>query len=554
MLQQLSIRNLALIEALDIDLQTGLSVLTGETGAGKSVIFLAMGLLLGQRATIETIRDGQEQGSVTGVFEPRGEVAARIARKLEDAGMPAGDTLIIRRVLNRQGRHRAWLNEIPTTVTFLADVVGEMMEIVGQHQHLTLIQSDAQRAMIDRWAGNQRELMQMHDAYRAWKQAMQERKALETARSERVERLEFARFQREEISALNLREGEYEELELEVKRTRYAEKLREGYTRASYALYRGDGAAVEKIGEACDALRRLEEYEPSLGAVRERLEEMEMIINDVSRDLDGKAGGISDEQDIDTLVSRHEALRVAMRRFSLDEAGLLERLTSLNEEVHRLENLEVCMDEAEAKERAARTHAETVADTIDRIRARAAAELFEQVARALGELEMPSASLTWSVVEDEPRKLASWGWDNHRILFSANAGERVLPLGKVASGGELSRLLLALKSVMMDRDPIPLCLFDEIDTGLGGQAGVAVGHMLRGVSEHRQIMCITHLPQIAACADQQYLVQKQVDEGRTVSSIQLLDGDAREREIARMLGGHAQEDVSLAHARAMLGS
>lgn len=555
MLQQLSVQNLVLFESLEMEFGEGLGVLTGETGAGKSVIFYAIGLLLGGRASAESIRDGAEQGSVTGVFEPRGEVRARIARKLEDAGMPAADTLIVRRVLSRQGRHRAWLNEIPTTLSFIEDIVGEMMEIVGQHQHLSLVREDAQRALIDRWADPGDCAVQMRSAYGAWRDAVRERRKLEAAREERVERLEFAKFQCQEIEALELKEGEYELLEAQLKRARYAEKIRHAQAGAQNALYRREGAAVERIGEACAELRKLMDFDPAYAELVERLETAEAMVSDIFYELESREDDLDDMQDVDSLESRHQELRVAMRRFATDEAGLLERYASLTEEIEHLENLSERMDEIDALVERTYAHAAQCADALDAVRRNAARGFFAEVAEALSHLEMSGATLEWP--EDHEageRRLSAHGWDNVGILFSANKGERLQPLGKVASGGELSRLLLAVKSVMMERDPVSLCLFDEVDTGLGGQAAVAMGQMMREVSAQRQVLAITHLAQIAACADHHHVVEKRVDEGRTVSSTRTLDLDEREREIARMLGGHAQMDASLAHARAMLST
>lgn len=555
MLQQLSVRNVVLFEALDMEFGEGLGVLTGETGAGKSVIFYAIGLLLGARASSDAIRDGEDQGSVTGVFEPRGEVRARIARKLEDAGMPAADTLIVRRVLSRQGRHRAWLNEIPTTLSFIAEIVGEMVEIVGQHQHLSLVREDAQRALIDRSAAPGDLALNMRKAHGRWRDAIRERSALEAARADRVERLEFARFQCQEIEALELEEGEFDALEAQLKRARHAEKFRRAQSGAQHALYRGNGAAVERIGEACDELRKLTELDDEIAPLIARLEEAEAIVSDVYYEIEAREDSIGFIDDLDSLESRHQELRVAMRRFATDEEGLLERHAALKEEIEHLENLSERMEEIDALVDRTYKDAAQCADALDAHRREASQEFFAQVSAALAHLEMRGATLRWPEDNaEETRKLTAHGWDNIEILFSANEGERAQPLGKVASGGELSRLLLAIKSVMMERDPVSLCLFDEIDTGIGGQAAVAMGQMLRDVAAQRQVLAITHLAQIAACADHHHVVQKQVDAGRTVSSTRTLDLHEREREIARMLGGHDAMDVSLAHARAMLAT
>lgn len=555
MLQQLSVRNLALIDTLDLSLEDGLIAFTGETGAGKSVIFNAIGLLLGERASAESIRHGCDEGVVVGVFVPKGDVRERILRKLEDAGMPAADEIIVRRVLHRHGRHRAWLNELPATVSFLAEIVGEMMEVVGQHQHLLLVRDAEQRQLVDRWARPGALAMEMASDYRIWRDAVRERRALEAARADRAERLEFLRFQRDEISALQLKEGEYDALETSLGRARHAAKIREGNYRAQRALYSGEASAVERIGEAQGELQRLVAFDPALKELIERLNEAEAIVADVYHEMEASSESLDSSMDLDALETRHQTLRTAIRRFGADEAGLIARVCDLSEEIDRLENLTERMEEIEAVEQAAYEKACRSADALDARRREAAEEFFEKLSCELERLEMKGARMALiPAPESGEAPLTEHGWDTIKILFSANEGEAPKPLGKVASGGELSRLLLSIKRVMMERDPIPTCLFDEVDTGIGGQAAVAVGEMLREVAAQRQILCITHLAQIASRAHHQHLVEKQVDEGRTVSSIRGLDESEREREIARMLGGTGDNDVSLAHARAMLAS
>lgn len=555
MLQQLSVRNLALIDALDLNLEDGLIAFTGETGAGKSVIFNAIGLLLGERASADSIRHGCDEGTVIGVFLPQGEVRDRILRKLEDAGMPPADEIIVRRVLHRHGRHRAWLNELPATVSFLAEVVGEMMEVVGQHQHLLLVRDDEQLRLIDRWARPGQLSETMSTDFRAWRDAVRERRALEAARADRAERLEFLRFQREELAALKLKEGEYDALEASLHRARHAEKIREGNYRAQRALYSGNDSAVERIGEAQSDMQRLLSVDPELKELIERLNEAEAIVADVFHELEGRSESLDLSEDLDSLESRHEKLRAAMRRFGADEAGLIARDAELSDEIDRLENLTERMEEIEAVERATYAQACKSADALDARRREAAEEFFEKLAKELERLEMKGTRLQLEPApESGTATLTERGWDTIKILFSANEGEAPKALGRVASGGELSRLLLSIKRVMMERDPIPTCLFDEVDTGIGGKAAVAVGEMLREVAAQRQILCITHLAQIASRAHHQHLVEKRVDDGRTVSSIRGLDEAERAGEIARMLGGGSENDVSLAHARAMLAS
>lgn len=551
MLIHLSIRNLALIESLELELDEGLLSFTGETGAGKSVIFNAISLLLGGRASVDAIRQGADEGRVQGIFALRGEVGARVRASLVEAGFEVGDEVFVRRVLSRSGRHRAWISDMPAPVSLLAQTVGQLVEVLGQHQHLAMVDPEEQRVLIDRWARPAALLEEMEAAHRAWKEAVRERRALETARADRAERLEFLRFQRDELRGLNVQQGEYDELEQTLKRAQNAEKLRRGAYAARSQLYDASGSALEQIGSASLELRKLSQVDESLEGLVARLDEVEAIIGDIAHELNDWTGRLDAVGDLDALQSRHQELKAAMRRFGADEDGLLEKIADIGEELSRLENLSERMEEIEAVEQRARAHAESVADRLDAARREAAAELFTRIGRELDRLAMTGSRLELAPPPEAPT-MTRYGWDTVHLLFSANAGEAPLPIARVASGGELSRLMLAIKRVLMERDPVPTCLFDEVDTGIGGQAAIAVGEMLREVAAHRQVLCISHLPQIASRGHAQYLVAKDVQDGRTLSSIRRLDEDEREREIARMLGGVEPAEVTMAHARQML--
>jgi DNA repair protein RecN (Recombination protein N) len=552
MLSRLSVRNFALIDSVDLQLNEGLTVLTGETGAGKSILFNAVELLMGERASTELIRSSAESAVVQGVIVPSDDLHETIAEILEEAGIPFDGELIVRRRISRNGRNRAWLNDQIVTTSLIADLVPRCVDILGQHQHLSLLEPYRQQRLIDESGVPSHVLDEMSDAYREWNAARKELRTLKEAADERHERMEFIRFQLQELSELELEEGEFEELDKKVAALRHSEKLRRAGEGASNWLVDGDRSASEAIGEAKAQLMSVAQYEDRVDGWIERLEEAIALVDDVSHEVALLLDDAPNVSEIDEIMARHEQLRRAMKRFGEDEAGLLSKIDELSEELQTLESYEDSLARAEQKVVDTREKAVAAADTLAEERKKHAAALFEEVESVLATLGMEHADLRWDST-DEERKIRSDGWSGMGLFFSANPGEEPRPIEKVASGGELSRLLLALKSAMLERDPVDTYLFDEIDTGIGGQAAVVVGRLLRSIGEHRQVLCITHLPQIAGKAHHQLLVEKQVHEQRTTTHIRVLRTAERESEIARMLGGEAAGDTTKAHARELLG-
>ena len=554
MLQRLSIRNFALIDAVDLELGSGLLVVTGETGAGKSIVFDAISLLLGGRASTEVIRRDADEASVLGVFGLGASASALVLARLEEAGVPVDDgQLIVRRVVSRSGRNRSYMNDVVVTAGLLSEVVGSLVDILGQHQHLALTRPDEQRGLLDRRAAHGALLESMDVAWRVLREVAARRRELESARAGRLERLEFLRFQRDELRGLSLRAGEFVELESSLGRVRNAERLRQAVGEAVSLLLESDGAAVERLAEATAQVTRAQSWDPSLEPLRVRLEELEALTADVAQELRGALVDVPDDLDLDALEGRHELLRSTFRRYGVDESGLLDRLAEIEEEIDRLEHYAERLEGLDEEEQRARAAAEEAADRLDASRRQAGDELFAAAAVRLAGLGMPGAQLALAPAGGRGRALSRHGWEDIELLFSANTGEEPRPLGKVASGGELSRLMLALKTCVIERDPVPTYLFDEVDTGIGGQAAVAVAGMLRELGERRQVFCITHLPQIASRAHEQYFVSKQVESGRTTSVIRRLSADERALEVARMLGGEQAGAATLAHARELLG-
>lgn len=552
MLSRLSVRNFALIDAVDLQLESGLTVLTGETGAGKSILFNAVELLMGERASADLIRRDSDEAMVQGVIVPSESLRQYVADKLEEAGVPFEGELIVRRQVSRSGRNRAWLNDHMVTSSLIAELVPRCIDILGQHQHLSLVDPTRQERLIDQ-AGTHEELLeQMGAAYAAWREASKRLKSLQDAADERLERIEFLRFQLRELAGLELKRGEFDELERKVNMLRYSEKLRRAGEAASSWLVESERAAIVALGEAQASLKDVSSYDERVFEWNERLEEAKAIVDDVSRDVAMLLEDAPEVDEIDEIMARHEALRKAMRRFGADEDGLISRFDELRLELSTLESYEESLATSLALVQKCLSRAEECANLLASARTGSAKALFDEVEVRLGMLGMEHATLSWTRDEGE-QKLRRTGWSGWSLFFSANPGEAPRPIGKVASGGELSRLLLALKSVLLERDPIDSYLFDEIDTGIGGQAAVVVGSMLRDIGEARQVLCITHLPQIAGKAHHQLLVEKRIEGNRTSTHIRALHSEEREVEITRMLGGNTAGDATRAHARELLG-
>ncbi len=549
MLAHLSIRNFALIERLDLPFDPGLSVMTGETGAGKSITLDALGLLLGGRASADLIRTGADEASVQGLFVVGARRRDEVRAMLRDAGMDETDEIVVRRTLSRDAANRVWINDALATAALASRLLSPLVDVIGQHQHLSLLRPETHRRLIDEFGDHDGLLDRMRAAHRAWKDAASELQALEEAGSARAERLEFLRFQKGEIDALGLREGEFEALEADLARARNAGRLGEASRAASAALVDGRHAAGPLIADAVEALRRAAALDPEAEPLARAAEELSVLVDDLGRDVARYAAHINIDVDVDALESRHETIRRAMKRYQLDIDGLLGRAAEIVAEIDRLDNYADRLDQARANAERTRVEADAVAAELTAARRAAASRLFEAAAPVIAELGMPRARLELSV---QPARLAAHGADDLEIMFGANPGEPLGPLRKVASGGELSRLMLGIKVALIDSDPVDTYVFDEIDTGIGGAIAEVVGRRLSQLARERQVVCVTHLPQIASFGDAHYRVSKHVNDGRTVSAIERLDEQERADEVARMLGGVTLTDATRAHAHDML--
>jgi DNA repair protein RecN (Recombination protein N) len=569
MLVQLRIVDLAIIDEIELVPGPGLNVLTGETGAGKSIIVGAAALLRGGRASSELIRGGCAEAVVEALFDlgAAGAPGAAARERLERAGLQAhGDELSARRVIAAGGRGRAYLNGSVCTLATLSEVVGLLLEISGQHEH----------QLLSRERATHRRLLDAAFVPAAVREATAagfarlRSAAAALARSrmddrERSARLDFLRFQLEELEAARLQPGEDLALEAERQRLLRAGELRTAADEGEQTLYGGEAAVTDRLARVERQLGSLAEVDARLGAMLRQLQEARAAIEDVAHSLRGVGSSIEpDPARLEELEERLELIRRLKRKHAPSIDELLTREREMRAEHGELASLEARRDDLERDLERARSTAAAAASALSDARAEAARSLSARVTAELQALRMPGARISVELgprparENDDPslcfegRRLGEDGWDHVELMIAANPGEDPRPLSLCASGGELSRIMLALRRVLGDHDPVSTSIYDEVDAGIGGAVADAVGRALGGVSRRRQVLCVTHLPQVAAHADQHFFVGKRVVAGRTLTTLTRLEGEGRVEELARLLGGERVTEQARGNAKALL--
>lgn len=552
MFLELTIRNFVLIDSATLVLGPGLTVLTGETGAGKSILFDAMHLLRGTRASADLVRSDAKEASVTATLSVAPPLRDRVQALLDDAGIPFSDELIIRRSVSREGRSRAFINDVSVTVSLLERVVGEHVEMIGQNEGTALARRDVQRDLLDAYAGHESlrvAVSTKHEAHRAAKSQLAQ---LERVARERQQRLEYVTFLLDELDALALTPGEYEQLDGKLVRVRHAAKLGEGVGRAAAMLSEAEPSASDLLRQSRQLLGKLTSVDDALEAYLPRIDALASELDSISDDLRGYLLDMEGIEDADRLEGRHEQIRRLARKHARSPEELLVHVETLRAERDSLVGVEAALERATTlvaeTETALREAARALSDARRAAAPRAAAAL-QAAARPLA---LPHATVELRLEQIQDGTVAEHGADEVEILFCANPGDRPRPLGKVASGGEISRLMVAFKSVLLTGDPAVIYLFDEVDVGIGGATAETLGGLLRVLGHDRQIFAITHMPQVAAYGQHHLRVEKRVLDGRTVSHIDLLDASGRVDELARMLGGTTKSDAARTAARELL--
>ncbi|MCL5022913.1 MAG: DNA repair protein RecN [Nitrospirae bacterium] len=545
MLRELRIRDFAIIDELTTHFAPGFNVLTGETGAGKSIIVDALGLALGERAQTDAIRTGKNETVVEAYFD-LGPLPF-----LEKLGIPAGDGIILRRTFSAAGKSKAYINDTMVNVQTLLEAGRSLVDIHGQHEHQSLLSADTQRTMLDAFGGLLGERGEFEEAYHEVQKVRQEFSDLTSCMREQEQRTDLLRFQTGEIDAASLKAGEQEDLERERALLANAAKLSELADASYLLLHSGEGSCSEKLSAALSLLREVSRIDRGIEETLSLLESALPLIGDAALSLrsykdryevdPARLEGIEDRLDLIKRLARKYGEGVAgILRYREDASRELEQLSSSDERARTL-GAELHEKEARLSEMAGR---------LSERRKEAAKAIEKTVKEGLREMAMAKAEFTIVV---RPAPLTSSGGDGVEFLFSANRGEPVKPLHRAASGGELSRVMLALKGALAAVDGVPVLIFDEVDAGIGGRTAESVGRRLGRLSKRHQVLCITHLAQIAAMADHHFIAEKvEKKEGVCVTLTELASGE-REEEIARMLGGKVT-DISLRHAKELLGN
>lgn len=552
MLIELRIQNFAVIDRLTVRLSPGLNVLTGETGAGKSIIVGALSLLLGERASADVVRAGEARAVVEGVFDIAEK--AEVLAILEEQGIEAEDgLLILRREVAAEGRNRAWVNGSATTAGMLGELGRRLVDMHGQHEHQTLVRQDEQRAILDAYAGSEALVAEVAEAHARLSEVRRELADLDRRRREAEERADFLRFQVEEIEKAKLREDEEEKLEEEGNRLEHAEDLARLSGRLHMALYSAEDSVLARLGELRRVLDQLIRIDPSQADAAEILEAAYYNVEELGRRMGAYAAAVEhDPVRLDEIRRRQDLIFRLKTKYGETLAEVIETGRRARQELDLLDGVGFERRALEKREAEAKATLESLAARLSEERRAAAERLAGEVMAILPELGLAGGRF---VVALEPLpEISSNGAESVEFRIALNAGFEPRPLSRVASGGELSRIMLALKTILARLDRVPSLVFDEIDTGIGGQVGHQVGVKLRQVADHHQVFVITHLAQIACRADHHLLVEKGQDSGTATTQVKPLEAEERVRELARMLGGDPDSPASQEHARELLGA
>ena len=563
MLRELAIRNLAVLEEARVVFAPGLNVLTGETGAGKSIVIDALLLIRGARAQPDLIRTGAESASVEAVFEV--PATGPVAAALDEAGHAAPDgQLVVKRELQRSGRHRVFVNDSAATVALLERLGDLLVEIHGQHEHQRLMEPARQLDVLDRFAGCEEARAKLGALWRRWEAARAEQARLRDEAREGARKEEMYRWEISEIDAVQVREGEEDDLRAERRRLQNAERIFAGLQEVMDLLHEGQQGAGPGIGRAVSILREISRFDPDAGAPIEALEGAQAYIEDAVARVRGlRDRSVMDPDRLRQIDERLDAIGSVRRKYGETPAAIARYREEIAQALDRIERHDAIALETEREVAAAAESAAREAAVLSEARARAAKRLETMIQRELRALGMEHARfrapLRRESAKDGDLSSAPGGWrlgprgaETVEFLLSANPGEELKPLAKVVSGGELSRTMLAIKTILAAAEDVASMVFDEVDAGIGGGVAEVLGRKLKAIAARHQVLCVTHLPQVASFADRHYAVRKRVERGRTVTEVKALGADERVEEVARMLGGETVTETARRHAREMV--
>ncbi|HEY0038997.1 MAG TPA: DNA repair protein RecN [Longimicrobium sp.] len=552
MLSELRIRNFALIDRLSVRLGPGLNVLTGETGAGKSIIVGALSLLLGERASADVVRAGEDRASVEGVFDVAGR--EDVSRILDERGIDPDDdgVLVLKREVAAAGRNRAWVNGSPTTAAVLGELGRALVDLHGQHEHQTLLKRDEQRAILDAYGGHADLLSTVREAHREALRLRRDIAELDTRRRDAAQRADFLRFQADEIEAASLKPGEEEEMEDEARRLSHSEELQALSGGLADAVSGSERALLHEVGSLRRQIDSLVRIDPAQEDVRELYDTVYYSLQELGERMERYSSTIEhDPRRLEEIRRRQDLVFRLKSKYGQTLDEVIEVGLRARAELDLVEGAEWELGGLKKKLAAAEEALAAAAASLTAAREAAIERLSAEVSAVLPELGMSNGAVFRA--ERVPLAQAgAFGAEEVEFRVSLNRGFEPKALSHVASGGEMSRIMLALKTILARLDSVPTLVFDEVDAGIGGRVGLQVGDKMREVAGTHQVFAITHLPQIASRAHVHLLVRKGERDGRTTTEVSPLESADRVQEIARMLGGDPESAVSLEHARELL--
>lgn len=553
MLRELHIRNFAVVETLDLEFGPGMNVFTGETGAGKSIIVDAMGLILGDRADSSVVRGGQDRADISAVFTLDANPTARAL--LGELEIETGDDeVIIRRVIGQEGRSRGFINSTPVPIQQLKSLGECLVELHGQHSHQSLLKSAVQRALLDFYGHHEEQFARVRELFSRWSGLQARLGELSGSNEDREARLALLEYQVDELDSLALGEQEYAEVSAEVKRLTHLGDIMASVEAAHRSLCTDEPSALDLCAHHHQSLARLLEQEPALGSAVELVNNAVIQLQEVASEL----RDYLDKQDTDpghlaAAEKRLDRILETARKHRIPPEALNKHAAQLRRDLEFLKNsseqYELLLEQAN---QTLDQYRETAAE-LSRQRTDSAKRMGLEISTTLARLGMPAADFKISVSADEQASPSASGMDRVEYLFTANPGQALKPVSKVASGGELSRISLAIQVTATEHLAAGSLVFDEVDSGIGGGTASIVGELLHSLSGQYQVFCVTHLAQVAAFGDYHYHVAKMAGSNVTRTQVRKLEGDSRVEEIARMMGGARITEQSLAHAREMLG-
>ncbi len=546
MLRELSIENLAVIEKADVRFGECFNVFTGETGAGKSILIGGINAILGQRTDKDIVRTGARKAVITALFD---ELSDEVLDTLNELGFEADDELLLSREIFAEGKSVARINGRTATVSMLKSIGTLLVDVHGQHENRILVSNDNQRDILDKYGKITEKYEPYRAAFREFAGISKQLKTLVEDEKNREFKIERLNAIIKELSALGLEKGSGDLLEQELLQAQNSAMIRSAAWNA-YSCFNSENepAALDLMQSAADMLRKIADVEPKAAALAEQISNVIVEADELASEISALVGDDDENREAE-LSERVSALKLAKRKYGMESDDLVDYLEQCKSELAEISGADSKIEELTARKHELAERVKTLAEEISELRRAAAERLSNEICEQLRFLDMPNVRIVFAV---NPDKITINGKDSIELLISANVGEELRPLNKIASGGELSRIMLAIKSVLAENDNIPTLIFDEVDAGISGRAAQKVGEKLYETSRSRQVLCITHLAQIASKADTHLLIEKQAEAGRTYTHITELDHQGRVAELARIIDGSGTGEGSIAAAEEML--